>query len=447
MTNGRVHGPKLEKVIIEELCSAAHALEPALPKAFCRKALKEAIKLGKKLPSPKDLAKAAREMFDFDRPGPLVENTIAWARRKAPATASSTTSSRGTSSISTSMAPPVALGGTSYAPVAVSHNINRRAKPRMQLRGDSIIVSHSEMLGSIMSGAPTSNITAFRCIGMRANPGLATVFPWLSATAVNYEKYRFHRLSFTIVPLVSTNFSGRIGVGFDYDSSDLAPGTRQEFYALTNHAENMPWQGACINVKCDKQFRFTGTHVAADNKLIDQGQVILMSDSVSNGGTISSAIPLFDLIVDYEVELIEPQQALFSTQLYKGAPVGGSLGANNVILGVGADPTVIVGPSIITSVQVVSGSTLNVNLPAGTYELMLSAAWSSGTASATITSSNATLRNINTSGVSFSTLVSSVQATSDTTVVYTFSGVGLQANLTVFSLTATRISAPVAQTF
>lgn len=444
MTNGRVHGPKIEKVIINEVCAAARVIAPEIPPKVCKYVVKEAIRLGKKIPTPAAIASAAKE-FMFSADNPFDEFGL-FRRKTSPRMVSSTNSS-GSSKLNSrtgSTPTPVALGGTSYAPVAISHNINRKSKPKVSYRGDAFVVSHSEMLGSILSGAPSSNVTAFRCFGMRANPGMATVFPWLSATAVNYEKYRFRRLSFTIVPLVSTGFSGRIGVGFDYDSSDTAPGTRQEFYALTNHAENMPWQGASINVKCDNQFRFTGTHVAADNKLIDQGQVILMSDSVSNGGTISAAIPLYDLIVDYEVELIEPQQALFSTQMYKSPVTGGSLGATGTVLAVGADQTVVTGPNIMTSVTVTSSTVVTIALPAGTYFFMIQGGWSAGTPALTVASSNATLRLLNAGGITTS---GSINATSDCTLTATVSGVSWQANMQNFNLVASRCNAALANSF
>ncbi|CAA58798.1 coat protein (p48) [Oat chlorotic stunt virus] len=268
-----------------------------------------------------------------------------------------------------------ALGGTTAAPVSISRNINRRSKPSIKMMGDAVVISHSEMLGAINSGTPSSNVTAFRCTGYRANPGMSTIFPWLSATAVNYEKYKFRRLSFTLVPLVSTNYSGRIGVGFDYDSSDLVPGNRQEFYALSNHCENMPWQESTVEIKCDNAYRFTGTHVAADNKLIDLGQVVVMSDSVSNGGTISAALPLFDLIVNYTVELIEPQQALFSSQLYSGSTTFTS----GIPLGTGADTTTVVGPTVVNSTTV-TNCVVTFKLPAGVFEVSYFIAWSTGTA-------------------------------------------------------------------
>jgi len=280
---------------------------------------------------------------------------------------------------------------------------------------------------------------------MRANPGISSVFPWLSSVAVNYEKYRFRRLTFTIVPLVATNFSGRIGVGFDYDSTDSPPGNRQEFYALSTHAENMPWEASRISVKCDTAFKFTGTHNAADNKLIDQGQVILMSDAISNGATISTAVPLYDLIVDYEVELIEPQQALFATQSFNSFNTNLVAG---VPLGTGVDTTVITGPNVVENTTV-SNTVLGFTIPAGTYLVSFLGKWSTGGATAVIatTTTAATLVSQNAGGTSFGIVMASVQCPTDINLTITLSGVGFLANLARFNLMVSRVGSAVAQNF
>jgi hypothetical protein len=337
--------------------------------------------------------------------------------------------------------PQIVGMGRTTAPVAVSRPIRKNSKPKMSLSGDAMVIRHSEMIGSILSGAPTSNVTAFRAISFRANPGISTVFPWLSSVAVNYEKYRFKYLRFVIVPLVATTYSGRIGVGFDYDSTDTVCGNRQEFYALTTHAENMPWEASMIEVKCDKAYKFTGTHTAADNKLIDQGQVIVMSDTISNGGTISAAIALYDLIVDYEVELIEPQQALFATQSFSGT--GSFVVANH--LGVGTDTTLISGPSVVEDISVTSATVLTVLLPAGTYAFSLLANWSAGAASIAITTPVAGSANKLTSiGGSSYTLASGVfTCQTEFTLVLTVGTVAWNANLNKFNLLVSRTTSAV----
>lgn len=398
----------------------------------CSKIVDKLIQTGKKVTFKSIKKEADSSMLDlFGSWDNDVTSKMAWMN---------TPSKKGSSKSGVIGGGPKTLGGISYAPVSVSHNIKKVSKPKMSYRGDAIVVSHSEMLGSIMSGTPSSNVTSYRSIGMRANPGMSSVFPWLSTMAVNYEKYRFKSLRFTIVPLVSTNFSGRIGVGFDYDSSDISPGNRQEFYALTNHAESMPWEAASISVKCDSTFRFTGTHAAADNKLIDQGQVILMSDSVSNGGTIASAIALYDLIVDYTVELIEPQQSLFATQIYQATTL-----TNGAILGVGFDATNVVGPTIVTAVSVTSNTVLTISLPAGSYAFSLMALWSTGQATAAIatTTAGTVLRSNISSGTSFLVCTGTLTSSSDAIITVTTTGVGWASSLTRFNLMISRVSAPV----
>jgi hypothetical protein len=218
-------------------------------------------------------------------------------------------------------------------------------------------------------------------------------------------------------------------------------GNRQEFYALTTHAENMPWEASMIEVKCDKAYKFTGTHTAADNKLIDQGQVIVMSDTISNGGTISAAIALFDLIVDYEVELIEPQQALFATQSF--ASTGSFVVANH--LGVGTDTTLISGPSVVEDTNVTSATVLTITMPAGTYAFSLLANWSAGTASITITTPVAGSANKLTSIGGASYVLGSGVFTCQTefTLVLTVGTVAWNANLNKFNLLISRTTSAV----
>lgn len=252
------------------------------------------------------------------------------------------------------------------APVAKSLKFSTRSRPKTRSTGKGVIITHTEMINTVVSGAPTSNVTAFSALGYRINPGVASIFPWLSSVAINYEKYRFKSLTFSAIPLVATNYSGRIGVGIDYDSTDALPANRQEFYALTAQCESMPWDPIMLPVQVDNNFRFTGTHTVLDSKLIDLGQVIVMSDSVSNGGTISAAINLFDLVVQYEVELIEPQQALFNTQTVSTSSplvVGQTLGT-------GTNLAKVLGPQICNSgFLVLTTANMVVNLAYGTYML------------------------------------------------------------------------------
>jgi len=427
-----VFGPRNKPVVvtsnqqgvINAVCSAVSQLSPVAPsivRSVCELAARALIEEGKKVNIPNLMAKVKKQLTKSKK-----------AKKHGNATQQG--QSKG-------VPPSVAGLGYTNAPVAVSRQVKRTSKPRMKLRGDTMCISHSEMIGSIMSGTPTSNVTGYKCIGFRANPGISSVFPWLSSVAVNYEKYRFRKLSFTIVPLVATNFSGRIGVGFDYDSTDVAPGNRQEFYALTTHVENMPWEAATLNVKVDPIYKFTGTHTASDNKLIDLGQVLVMSDAISNGGTISSAIALYDLLVDYEVELIEPQQALFASQSFNtSSPL-----IAGVPLGTGTDTTGITGPSVIEATTVTAG-TVQFTIPAGTYLVSSFCAWSTGAAGFSLTSPTAgvVLKSTSAAGTSFGYSIGTVSSTVEFLLNLNATTVTFTANLNRFNVIITRVASTVA---
>jgi hypothetical protein len=326
------------------------------------------------------------------------------------------------------------------APVAKAVSTVRNSKPRTRSTPNGVIITHTEMVSTIATGSFTSNTSAYACSGFRLNPGMPSVFPWLSSVAVNYEKYRFRRLSFVGMPLVATNYSGRYGIGMDYDSTDVVPATRQEFYALSAQAESMPWDPIALNIKCDNQYRFTGTHTTNDSKLIDIGQVIVMSDAVSNGGTLTSPVGLFDLIVEYEVELIQPQQALFATTEYIGGAASLAVGDK---FGIGTNTISVYGPQIVTRAPVVISTTnVTVYLPYGTYALTYMFNWSAGAATGTATAGSGTaIKGTVFAGTAYITAIIHVNVTaSEGSVALGCGTVSYATNLLLMSLGVTRVT-------
>lgn len=66
--------------------------------------------------------------------------------------------------------------------------------PSISNEGSSIIVRHRELISDLSASA------SFQPGSRRINPGDADVFPWLSGIASRYEKYKFRKLKFTMVP-------------------------------------------------------------------------------------------------------------------------------------------------------------------------------------------------------------------------------------------------------
>lgn len=201
------------------------------------------------------------------------------------------------------------------APVNVSRRVNVRTKPKMGSGSKGLVVTHREMIGQIISSA--TNL-AYSTDSFVINPGKFSTFPWLSTLAVNFDKYVMKRLRFYTISNQATTVAGRVGLGYDVDSTDTPPQDRNEFFSLTYHAECAPWDSVVLDIPCDNKERFVNSHTTTDSKLIDIGQIIFMSDAISASGVAQPSTALSDVIVEYTVELIDPQQAVYSTQLFQG---------------------------------------------------------------------------------------------------------------------------------
>jgi hypothetical protein len=113
----------------------------------------------------------------------------------------------------------------------------------------------------------------------------------------------------TLNTMQPTSVAGKIGICYDPDSTDDMPADRTEFFATYKNIEGPVWQSISLVLPVSGKEYFTNSHTTTDSKLIDDGQFILMSDLLS-----SSSVSLADIVVTYEVELMDPQQALYSTQ-------------------------------------------------------------------------------------------------------------------------------------
>lgn len=141
------------------------------------------------------------------------------------------------------------------------------------------------------------------------NPGLSTVFPWLSVMAANFESYLFHKLSFDFETQKSASTSGSIMMAVDYDASDAIPVNKQQLMAYHNAVRSAVWaecsfRGDRPDLMKFGQQRFVRSGAPAANldiKTYDVGNLVV----ATQGEADTSAIG--ELYVDYDVELITPQ--------------------------------------------------------------------------------------------------------------------------------------------
>lgn len=317
---------------------------------------------------------------------------------------------------------------TRNAPAAISRRMNVVNKPRITASSKGIVVRHKEYMSNILSAATT---LSFNAIGLTLNPGKIQAFPWLSTIAGNFDKYRILSCTISLVTNQPTTTAGRVGVGFDYDSTDPVPDDRTDFFSLTHHAECAAWDSLDFKIPLQGGVRFVNSHTATDSKLIDYGQVIIMADQIVT--TASTPVNLGDVIIDYAVELIDPQQAIMLTYGLTGKNVSSFAGLTAT------------GPSIGEMVSTTSTTVMEHKLPIGYYLLTVSLfdggggtpgfAWdsTSGTLGVFNGASNTTVHNN----------IAIIHTLKDDTILRaTFSGVTI-ANLEGIDFNITRISPSV----
>ncbi len=233
------------------------------------------------------------------------------------------------------------------APAAFSVRQQGTGRPRLSASAGGVRVRHSEMVASVISNSTT---LTFQCDGYTLNPGKFSTFPWLSTLASNFDKYRVHSMKVHLVSNQPTSIGGKVGIGFDYDSTDPLPVDRNEFFSLTHHLECAPWDSITLNLPIDKNPRFVNSHTVTDAKLIDCGQVLIMSDQI-----VATSSNLGDIIVDYDIELLEPQQAIYTTMTARGANLSAWSGMT------------ITGPVVATLIPTTSVTVVEFSLPQGYY--------------------------------------------------------------------------------
>lgn len=238
---------------------------------------------------------------------------------------------------------------TVKAPVARSKRLAIANKPRYRSGSKGVVIRHKELIGPLLSNPIT---LTYQSNSFIINPGNFGMFQWLGSFASNFDKYRILSFKAMFVSNQPTSTAGRVGLGIDYDSTDPLPADRSEFFSLTHNVESSPWDSLVLNVPFKPEIKFINSHTTTDSKLIDYGQLVCMADQIVTTGT---AITLGDIIVEYEVELLEPQQAVYVTSYYSGGNIGAFTGLS------------VTGPTIAKMVPTTSTTVLEFTLPDGTY--------------------------------------------------------------------------------
>lgn len=182
-----------------------------------------------------------------------------------------------------------------------------------------MVVCNTEALSSLTSSSTAS--------GFATATSLLTpsTFGWLNGVSSSFSKFRFMRVRYFYLPIVSTAASGRVALSLAYDSNDSVPTSATQVIA-GNHATFGPvWAGQSgfdstnpfgrsdmIHLDVDTS-RFdkryypyaTAANLAAMNA-VDKNIYVPceLISSMDANPTVSQTTG--QLYVSYEVELIEP---------------------------------------------------------------------------------------------------------------------------------------------
>jgi hypothetical protein len=162
---------------------------------------------------------------------------------------------------------------------------------------DTYRVRHSEYIADV-KGSVNFSVSKYR-----VNPADGRTFPWLSAIAPNFEKYRFVSLKFELKPQAPSITSGVIMMAFDYDPTDPAPATKAALFQYDGAMRTNSWSSQSMAMK-KLTPRLTSSYppsASADLRLTDAANLFVATSGQS--GTE----PISELWATYEVELMIPQ--------------------------------------------------------------------------------------------------------------------------------------------
>jgi hypothetical protein len=191
-----------------------------------------------------------------------------------------------------------------YAPVAMARNVRTGRIPNIKSNGSCTHITHSEFFANVTSTTDAYTVTSYAC-----NPGVASLFPWLSQVAQRFETYKFRYLQFQLHTRAITSQVGTIGLVFDFDAQDPAPTSQMEALSYHDRTADSPWKGQSVTLDLTSgdrlPIRYTRvglpSGISYDLKTLDLGNLHVFTD-----GVLASA-NLGILEVSYSLDLYTPQ--------------------------------------------------------------------------------------------------------------------------------------------
>lgn len=236
----------------------------------------------------------------------------------------------------------------------------------------ALCISNKEYVSEIY-GNPSS--TLFSNNGYSLNPGLESVFPWLSQLAMNYEEYEFQQVIFeyrSLVQDVNSN-NGQVGsiimaTNYNPNSKNFADKAVMQAYAHANSFKST--DNGVHGVECDpaklsgpvgRYVRTNPTLVGEDLKSFDHAKFQI---AIHNTPSSMANQAIGELWVTYKVVLRKPK--LFSARglgISRSLYVGGGGYTTSLVLGSQANLLRGQQNNIPTKVDL-SSNTISITFPA-----------------------------------------------------------------------------------
>jgi hypothetical protein len=136
-----------------------------------------------------------------------------------------------------------------HAPIASAKSFQQSNPRILQTNIKSCRIRHREFVDYIYFNPSTG--PAFLPVQYPINAGSDQTFSWLSNIAINWERYKFHKLSFHFLTRTATTALGSILMAPDYDAADAAPVDELTMMSYQDAREDAVWRDQVVN--CDLQ--------------------------------------------------------------------------------------------------------------------------------------------------------------------------------------------------
>lgn len=191
-------------------------------------------------------------------------------------------------------------GKMAFAPASITRGMTS-SRPIMRVDRDGHRIVFREYVQDIAGSV------AFSATSYPINPGISTLFAWLSEQASLYNEYEFDSLRFAYETEKSSATNGKVMFAFQTDAADAVPASKQEMLENEFKAGNACWEPFVLAVPTKSESlggrRFIRTGTLASNldiKTYDLGNLIVgvqgMADTTAVG----------ELYVEYSLRLRVP---------------------------------------------------------------------------------------------------------------------------------------------